>query len=270
MAITGTLKILGCADSFGTPNAAGHWGNCDPNEPKNRRKRCSALIQYDDKNIVIDTGPDFREQCLQNDIKKIDAVIYTHYHGDHTNGIEDLKSFFHKQNDQRITTLALQDTLKNLSTRFKHCYEDTGNGLYKAALTPEIVKKEHYYKPYTFHDLSLILFPQDHNTCETLGIRIGDLAYSVDLKDMEQKSIDCLKGIKTWIIDAADTWTDSGINHCTIDKVRQLNKQIKAEKVILTSLKSKNDYHKLTKELQQNGLTEMTPAFDGLEVTFTL
>lgn len=270
MGLKGTITILGCGNSFGVPTASGNWGQCDPKEPKNKRRRCSALIEYNDKRIIVDTGPDFREQMLEHNIKQIDGIIYTHYHGDHTNGIEDLRSFFHAQNDTPITTLSNKETIENLTNRFFHCYNDTGQGLYKTILTPQIVKPEDFYTTYEFKGLPLTLFPQDHNTCETIGIRLGDTAYSVDLCNLDTKSISSLKGVHTWIVDAADGWTDSGIVHCNIQKIQELNQAIKAQRVILTSLKPKSDYNILKEQLNKKELHNFEPAYDNMKIEWGL
>ena len=116
--------ILGSGSSMGVPRADGYAGNCNLNNIKNFRTRCSALIKFGDSNILIDTSPDLRSQLLKNKIKSIDKVFYTHLHADQTHGINDLRPFFLTQKKQ-ISVFADNKTSRYLNSTFKYCFKSS-------------------------------------------------------------------------------------------------------------------------------------------------
>ena len=138
------FKILGCGSSMGVPRSYGDFGNCDPKEKKNYRSRCSALIKTKKNNILIDTSPDLRSQLLQNKIKKIDKVLYSHMHADQMHGINDLRVFFLKKKNT-IPVYADKITSKYLLKTFSYCFKKTQNS-YPAILNLNRVKKKMYFK----------------------------------------------------------------------------------------------------------------------------
>ena len=115
------FTILGCGSSLGVPKVNGDWGNCNPREKKNYRTRCSALISTKNRNILIDTSPDLREQMIRNKVKTIDSVLYSHLHADQTHGINDLRIFFLKRN-KKIPVYADELTSKYLIKNFSYCF----------------------------------------------------------------------------------------------------------------------------------------------------
>ena len=118
-----SFTILGCGSSMGVPRPDGHFGNCDPNEKKNYRSRCSAFIKSSKENILIDTSPDLRSQLLNNNIKKIDKVLYSHLHGDQTHGINDLRVFY-LQKKKEIPIYANKQTSLYLKNTFGYCFKN--------------------------------------------------------------------------------------------------------------------------------------------------
>ena len=131
------VTILGCGTSGGVPRIGGIWGDCDPNEPRNRRRRCSILVRSRGVNIVVDTSPDFREQCLGAEINSLDAVLYTHGHSDHVNGIDDLRAFMHMSR-ARVPAYADARTLSQLEQRFDFIF--TGSNGYPPVCEGRLVK----------------------------------------------------------------------------------------------------------------------------------
>ena len=120
------FTILGCGSSMGVPKANGDWGECNPKEKKNYRTRCSALVTTKNKNILIDTSPDLREQMITNNIKKINTVLYSHSHADQTHGINDLRVFYMKTK-KKISIYADVPTAKYLKNNFSYCFKNTSN-----------------------------------------------------------------------------------------------------------------------------------------------
>ena len=137
------FKILGSGSSMGVPRADGFSGNCNLNNKKNFRTRCSALIQFNNQNILIDTSPDLRSQLLKNKIRSIDKVFYTHLHADQTHGINDLRPFFLISKKQ-IPVFADYKTSKYLNSTFKYCFKTFGD--YPSTLSLNILKKKHLFK----------------------------------------------------------------------------------------------------------------------------
>ena len=135
--------ILGSGSSMGVPRADGYHGNCNLNNIKNFRTRCSALISFDDSNILIDTSPDLRSQLLKNKIKSIDKVFYTHLHADQTHGINDLRPFFLK-NKKQIPVFADDKTSKYLNSTFKYCFKSSYG--YPSTLELKNLKNKHIFK----------------------------------------------------------------------------------------------------------------------------
>lgn len=253
------IKILGCGNSMGVPAAGNIWGQCDPKEPKNIRKRASILIKKDNKNIVIDTGADFRAQTLEYNINHIDAVIYSHYHGDHCHGIDDLRPFF-RESKKAIPIYSDLDTIENLSERFPYCFKESLDGFYKAIVEPNIWTNKHFGYEQNIQGISITPFIQDHLSCKSIGVRVGDVAYSTDFASLDEFSLNCLKGINTWIADGAGYWDDEIFVHCTIKQLIKYNEIIGAKRVIVTDLSTRMDYKKLTNELPEG----FEPAYDGL------
>lgn len=252
-----TFTILGCGNSTGVPIPGNRWGDCDPKEPKNRRMRCSLMVQSPITTIIIDTGADFREQMNKHDVQYIDAVFYTHMHGDHTAGIDDLRAykFIQKEN---IELYASPETLDSLRPRYNYIFEGGVSSCYP----PLVNVNEIYDDPFTIDDIRVVPFQQDHGTCKSTGFRFGDTAYSVDIYDLDDRAIMALKGVKTWIVDAAGYHNENNKVHANLKTIYSLNEQIGAEKVILTSLSVNMDYQTLKKELPAG----YEPAYDGMIV----
>ena len=155
------------------------WGACDPNNPKNRRLRTSLLLQHNNMNVLIDTGPDLREQLLSANITALDAVLYTHEHADHTHGIDELREI-NRVMQCGIPVYANQTTLNALKERFGYAFRPvkTGEGFFHPWLEPNlIIPGEVFY----LNDLKVIPFAQDHEYTTSIGFRVGDFAYSTDV-----------------------------------------------------------------------------------------
>jgi phosphoribosyl 1,2-cyclic phosphate phosphodiesterase len=255
---------MGCGNSAGVPAIGNRWGNCDPNEPKNRRTRPSALIRSETANIVIDTGPDFREQLNAADVAAIDGVFYTHAHGDHLHGIDDLRTLRNKM-EREITMYGNRATVQEIEERFQYMFIEKNEGVYLRVLRSHIVENEDMGKPLTIAGVTMIPFRQDHGTCESVGLRIGDLAYCTDVVRFDDAAIDVLRGVKTWIVDAAGYVMPKNLVHMRLAQIYELREKIGAEQVYLTHLTPAMDYATLRKDLPEGYF----PAYDGLEISVT-
>ncbi|NBX67059.1 MAG: MBL fold metallo-hydrolase [Proteobacteria bacterium] len=261
----GTVKILGCGGSGGVPLVTNHWGACDPSNPKNRRMRASIAIEQNGKTIVIDTGPDFREQTIKCGIKKIDAVLYTHGHSDHTNGIDELRyvSILAKQ---KVPIWADDGTMQELQSRFAHIFIASADGVYDQVVTPHVFAHDHYGKPLDILGVPVIPFWQKHGTNgRSLGFRFGDFAYSTDVSGLDDAAFETLKGIQTWIVDCAQFGSDFTVVHANFDMVKAWNDRVGAARVILTHLTPRVDYAETLAKLPKG----YEPAYDGLTLEFS-
>lgn len=256
------LTVLGSGHSTGVPMAGGYWGECDPDNPRNHRKRVSALVEHGNTKLIIDTGPDFREQTLHFGITDIDGVLYTHAHGDHVNGIDDLRAFRYLQKN-KIPIWGSQSTIDEIVRHFKHLFVSPDPDIYTEILEHHIVTDEDFYQPYIIDDISFVAFKQNHRVCTTTGYRFGDVAYSTDVFDLDDMALDTLRGIKVWIVDCADEGRGPGNwVHANLDKIKMWNQVISANKVYLTHLCPRNDYNELLAKLPVG----YEPAYDGLVI----
>ncbi|MAE51941.1 MAG: MBL fold metallo-hydrolase [Micavibrio sp.] len=255
------VTILGCGGSAGVPAAGNYWGACDPNEPRNFRSRCSIVVQSDQTTLIVDTGPEFRMQVNRENINTVDAVLYSHYHGDHVDGIADLRTFRFR-NKALVPIYANDETLEVFDRNFPH-FVNAGDSIYPQILEPRLIEKNAYNKPMRVGDIDFIPFEQDHTTCKTLGYRFGDFAYSVDVLKIDEAGLRTLKGVKTWVVDSAGYKHDDNLVHINLKNIYEYNKIIGAQRVILTSLTLAMDYQTLLSELPDG----YEPAYDGLRLT---
>ncbi|MCB1720796.1 MAG: MBL fold metallo-hydrolase [Rhodospirillales bacterium] len=256
-----TITVLGCGNSSGVPAIGNHWGDCDPSEPKNRRTRSSIAVQSKNTTLIIDTGPDFRTQLNREDIGHIDAVLYTHSHSDHTDGINDLR-IFRFRSQKLVPIYGNKETLSDLHRRFDFLFEGGKIQLYPPILESHEFGKAHFEKPKTIGDITFTPFIQDHGSIETVGYRFGDCAYSLDMHDLNARAVETLRGIKTWIVDAAAYNQENNAVHANLKTIYRLNEKIGASEVILSSLSLHMDYKILLNELPEG----FKPAYDGLKL----
>lgn len=262
------MTILGCGGSGGTPLATGHWGKCDPQQPRNRRTRAAVAIRTTRTSVVIDCGPDFREQTLRCGIGNVDAVLFTHPHGDHANGIDDLRYAAIKQralgNESiRIPIYADDYTMNDLQSRFHYMFQESADGLYVPLVEPNLIKD---YESITIGDILCQSFVQQHGHGRSLGYRIGDVAYSTDVSGLDDKALDILKGIRVWVVDCGQYGADYTTVHANYTKVMAWNDVIKAEHLYLTHLTPRCDYDVINAETPDY----VECAYDGLEIPITL
>ena len=256
----GILTVLGCGGSSGVPRIGNDWGKCDPHEPRNRRTRASIMVQSGDDTLIVDTGVDFREQLNREDVRAVSAVIYTHTHSDHVNGIDDLRVLRNRQGYD-IPIYGTADTLETLKARFDYMFEET-SVLYPAAVIPHTIELHLLGMQQTIGGTEYIPFLQDHMNMMSLGFRFGDVGYSTDMADLDDTAIAALKGVKVWIADGTNLYLDIPGPHANMQRLQDLNAKIGAEIVYLTHMKTNLDYQTLRRELPSG----MRPAFDGLKI----
>ncbi|MFQ5533235.1 MAG: MBL fold metallo-hydrolase [Sphingomonadales bacterium] len=251
------VTILGCGTSGGVPRIGGPggrgiWGACDPDNPRNRRRRVSILVQSESTSVLVDTSPDFREQALDAGIEALDAVLYTHDHADHTHGIDDLRGLSYNM-ARRIEVYAQQRTLETIQRRFDYIF--TPRKLYPAFCNGHVIDG-----PFKVGDIDISPIPQIHGNSSSLGFRFGPVAYSTDFNDLSEPATDALKGVKVWIVDALRY--DPHPTHVHLDQTLRFVEQVKPERAVLTHMAWDMDYETLRAKLPDG----VEPAFDGMVI----
>jgi phosphoribosyl 1,2-cyclic phosphate phosphodiesterase len=260
--MTVKFTILGCGSSGGVPRPALGWGVCDPNNPKNRRRRTSLLVEQRNgggvTRVLIDTSPDLREQLLDADADWLDGVLYTHEHADHTHGIDDLRAFFLKQR-QLIDVYLDERTGQTLRDRFGYCFKSPPGSEY-----PPIVREHRLAAGQTItiagQGGSIAALPvlQEHGDIASFGFRFGSVGYSCDLSGMPADSAAALAGLDVWILDALRERPHP--SHFSVSDALAWIERLRPRRAILTNLHSDLDYEALRKKLPPN----VIPAFDGM------
>lgn len=258
----GTIIILGCGDSGGSPRIGNDWGLCDPTNPKNRRTRPSIAAVTNDAVLIVDTGPDFREQMNRERLTRLDAVLYTHTHGDHIHGIDDVR-VWHDLYKKRIEVYGDEFSMADLKLRFGYIFNQK-TPLYPPVAEAHVFDADDYAHGKTLSGIHFKVFEQDHGLQKSLGYRFGDVGYSTDMWNLEEPAINTLRGIKTWIVDGANLNQERTLVHSNLKTILRLNESIGAANVVLTHLKVDLDYDAVRKSVPDN----MQPAYDGMKIRF--
>ena len=255
--MTFEVTILGCGSSTGVPAIGNNWGNCDPNNPKNKRMRSSILVKDENNTILIDAGPDLRQQLLNSNVKNIDAVFVTHGHADHIHGIDDFR-FLNVLMNKDIDLFASQTTIKQIKEKFGYVFEKLNpksNGYYyKPCLTPNIIKPN-----FQLNNLDIKTFDQDHGFSKSTGFRINNIAISTDVVDLNTEAFNNLNNLDLWIVDCLRFKPHK--THAHLEKTLQWIDKVKPKKSILTHMNYEVDYNEISKILPKNCYA----AFDGMK-----
>jgi phosphoribosyl 1,2-cyclic phosphate phosphodiesterase len=248
--------ILGCGSSMGVPRPDGFFGNCNPKNKKNYRTRCSALITTNKENILIDTSPDLRHQLLNQNVRKIDKVFYSHMHADQTHGINDLRSFF-ILNKKPIDVFADKPTSSYLKKTFGYCFHNYSKE-YPATLKLNKINKRLFLKS-SNKKVYLRPIKVEHGNVKSICYIVDrKLAYISDVSKIYKKDFKYFKNLRYLIIDCL--WYRNHPSHFNLEKSLEFIKQILPKKSILTNLHTDLDYDLLKKKLPKN----VEPAYDGL------
>jgi phosphoribosyl 1,2-cyclic phosphate phosphodiesterase len=259
-----TFTILGCGSSSGVPRVGSGWGACDPNNPKNRRRRCSLLVERHGPSgvtrVLVDTSPDLREQLLDAEVTHIDGVLFTHEHADHTHGIDDLRALALHQR-KRIDVHLDARTSESLRQRFGYCFVTPAGSSYPPIL------REHRLEPGlpvsvegAGGAITALPILQNHGDIVSLGFRFGGLAYSCDLNGLPPDSVAALAELDTWIVDALRH--TSHPSHWSLSETLDWIARIRPRRAILTNMHVDLDYEALRAKLPGH----VEPAYDGMRV----
>ncbi len=264
------IRILGCGCSTGVPRIDGYWGACDPNDPRNRRSRCSAWFGlYDDArpervtSVVVDTAPDFREQMVKAGVTAIDSILWTHDHADQAHGLDDMRAYTFAKS-KPINGYMDHATHKTLTERFGYVF--TGNLGYPPVCEPHIIPA--HGVPWSISGeggvLPVLTFDQEHGPIRSVGYRFGDVAYSSDVSHIPETSFDALYGLKVWIVDALRYKPHP--THSHLDRTLGWVEKFRPERTILTNLHQDMDFEALKNQLPAH----VEPAVDQMCIELSL
>jgi phosphoribosyl 1,2-cyclic phosphate phosphodiesterase len=266
------FTILGCGSSPGTPRINGDWGACDPSNPKNRRRRCSVLVErigsQGTTTVLIDASPDLREQMLMANVQRLDGVLFTHPHADHVHGIDDLRQYAIIQRE-RIRTFADAATLQRLMQGFGYCYEQPAGSIYPPILEANeirpggIVRIDGPGGP-----VEALPVEQVHGPIHSLGFRFGGdvdalkggLCYSPDISDIPADSLARLADLDFWVVDALQYRMH--LSHFSLAQALEWIGKLTPKRAVLTHMHIPLDYETVQLETPDH----VEPAFDGMVI----
>ena len=268
------VTILGCGSSggvprIGGPEGRGYWGACDPNEPKNRRRRCSILVRRISPagmtSALVDTSPDMREQLIDARVSTLDGVLITHDHADQLHGLDDLRMVAINMR-RRVDVWSDAKSFEGVLTRFGYCFTQPPGSDY-----PPILNAHEIAEPFSAFviggaggSLPVQAFHQGHGNIRSLGFRFGGIAYSSDVDGLDDNAFAALEGVEIWIVDALRYAPHPSHSH--VARTLEWIARVKPKRAILTNMHVDLDYAKLRSELPAG----VEPAYDGLVVSAAL
>ena len=252
------VEILGCGSSSGVPAIGNYWGNCNPNNPKNRRLRSSILIKSKKTSVIVDATPDLRQQLLNANVTHLDAILVTHTHSDHINGIDDFR-FLNVLMKNELNLYATKEIINKIKERFGYVFEELlpeAKGFYyKPCLVPNEINSE-----FKINELKIQSFEQDHGFTNSTGFRINNFAYCTDVVNLSDYALNRLKKLDLWIVDCLRF--EPHKTHAHFDKVMQWIKFLDPKKTILTHMNYEVDYDYIMSKVPENCVA----AYDGLKI----
>ncbi len=250
------ITVLGCGSSLGVPALSYGWGDCNPSNPKNRRTRSSIIIEDNDSTLLVDMSPDLRNQLLECHKEIIDAVLFTHSHYDHVNGINEMRPIC-LNNKTTLDIFALEETLSEISHMFSYLFETNKHVIYRPYLCAHKIQEGKF----NIKNIEGICFRQNHGFSSSLGFRIKNFAYSTDIMELDKNMVKNLQNLDVWIVDCL-SFKEARPTHANLPTVLKWVEQIKPKKTYLTHMDTSMDYDTLVKILPNY----IAPAYDQLVI----
>ncbi|WP_390910463.1 MBL fold metallo-hydrolase [Pseudosulfitobacter sp. SM2401] len=260
------LTILGCGSSGGVPRLGGHWGDCDPDNPKNHRRRCSLLVEQvtpdGTTSVLIDTSPDLRSQLLDANVGRLDGVIYTHSHADHVHGIDDLRMIVINMR-ARLQVWADVPTHEALMDRFGYVFVQPEWSSYPPILELNPIDGDVIVDG-PGGAITFTPFLVNHGGMDALGFRINDVVYLPDVAKIPDDAWRHMDNLDCWIVDALRR--DPHPTHSHLAQTLEWIDKVAPKTAVLTNMHNDLDYATVAAETPDH----VQPAFDGLTLTFPI
>ena len=257
------VSILECGTSVGVPaiGRAG-WGDCNPNNPKNRRQRCALLVQSSTTSLVVDAGPDIRNQLIPHNLQKIDGLLITHTHADHVAGLDDIRTFYWPDRI-KIPVYATQTHGDDIVARYPYLFtkQETSPTYFEPPLSHQLIGAGDQLQ---IGDITIDVMHQDHGRAFSLGFIFNDLVgYSTDVVAMPDENFEKLAGIDYWIVEALRTSPHQAHSH--LDQTLEWIERVGCAQAYLTHLGLESDFD----VIEAATPAHVSPAFDGLTINAT-
>jgi phosphoribosyl 1,2-cyclic phosphate phosphodiesterase len=248
------VTVLGCGTSSGVPVIGCGCAICASGEPRNRRRRCAILIDQGATRLLVDTPPDLRCQCLDAGVDRVDAVLYSHAHADHINGIDDIRQL-NIAMDRVIDAYADGAVLARIRERFDYAFQppDPARGWWRPTLNPIVMEGR-----FQVGEVAIEPFEQAHGRTPTWGFRSGAFAYSPDVKVLPEAAMAALEGVEVWLVDCLRDRPHP--THAHLDQTLDWIAKIRPQRAVLTHMNHEFDYWELRNRLPRG----VEPAYDGM------
>ena len=252
-----SVTFLGTGTSQGIPIIGSNHPVCLSSDPKDKRLRVSVLVSWNDYNYVIDCGPDFRQQMLVNPIERLDGILFTHEHADHTAGIDDIRPFFFRQGD--IPIYAHERVVQSLKRRFDYIFADEDRYPGAPAVQVQLIDKD---SPFRLNDLEVIPIEVYHNRLPIFGFRLQGFVYLTDVKRIEESEMLKLKDVKVLVVNALRI--EPHYSHFNLEEALEFAAKVNAERTYFTHISHLLGFHEVVEEkLPPN----VYLAYDNLKIT---
>lgn len=256
------VTVLGCGTSAGVPQIGCECAVCRSTDPRNKRLRCSILVEAQGQKILFDTGPDLRQQCLRAGIRRLDALVFTHAHADHLHGLDDIRAI-NNVIGQALPAHAHSDVLQRIQERFPYAFgsgQDGRGGFWRPEILPRPFTGE---SPFTIGPVELLPLAHGHGRSRVWGFRIGNFAYSTDADRLDEAYLDALAGVEVWLVDALRDKPHP--SHAHLDRTLSWIDRVRPRQAWLTHMNHEVDYATWQARLPQG----VAPAHDGLVIELT-
>lgn len=262
--MTYKLTILGSGAAPGVPSVAGGWGNCDPKNPKNCRRRTTSCLEYKNTRILIDTSPDLRVQLLNTDIRHLDGIVYTHAHADHLHGIDELREI-NRAEHCSLDFYATEETVKEVEERFPYLLAARGHTNNVSSRPSLIANRIEYYRPFMINELKVTPIRLLGHNMPTTGyvFNDGEMVYIADYREIEEVAFDYIKQpVKLMVVPL--TLPEGGSYHAGLGEIMRDIERVGPERAVINHMAIECDYDEINKLTPKN----VEPAYDGMSLIF--